>query len=145
MKLISPAFSDNEEIPVKYTCDGENISPPFIIEDVPRDETRSLVLIMDDPDAPDGVFVHWIIYNFSPFTTKIEEGNLPGEASMGLNSAENTVYTGPCPPFGTHRYRFKLYALSTSLSLQYPTAEDLYNAMDGNVIENAELIGLYSR
>jgi len=144
MILTSPAFADRETIPVKYTCDGENISPPFNIEEVPE-AARSLALVMDDPDAPDEVFVHWIIYNFSPFTTKIEEGNLPGEAAMGLNSSESTGYTGPCPPFGTHRYRFKLYALDTSLSLQYPNAEDLYNAMDNSIIAMAELIGIYSR
>lgn len=144
MILTSPAFANNEEIPVKYSCDGENMSPPFVIEEVPEG-ARSLALIMDDPDAPGDVFVHWIIYNFSPFTTKIEEGNLPGEASMGLNSAENTGYTGPCPPSGTHRYRFKLYALDISLSLQYPIAEDVYNSMDNNVLARAELVGIYSR
>lgn len=144
MTLTSPAFTNNEEIPIKYTCDGDNVSPPFTIEEVPEG-ARSLVLIMDDPDAPHGVFVHWVIYNFSPFTTKIEEGNLPGEASMGLNSAENTTYTGPCPPSGTHHYHFKLYALNLSLSLQYPTAEDVYNAMNNSVLASTELVGLYSR
>jgi len=144
MKLSSPAFQNSEAIPVKYTCDGDNISPPLIIEGVPED-ARSLVLIMEDPDAPGKPFVHWLIYNFSPFTTKIEEGNLPGEASMGKNSSDNTGYTGPCPPSDAHRYIFKLYALSNSLSLQYPIAEDIYSAMDNAILAKAELIGTYRR
>lgn len=144
MKISSPAFDSGGEIPVDYTCDGRNISPPFEISDVPKG-AKSLVLIIDDPDAPGGPYIHWLIYNFSPFTTKIEEGNLPGLAAMGKNSADSTVYVGPCPPSGTHHYNIKLYALDRSLELQYPTAEEVLNALKGSILAEASMVGLYTR
>ncbi len=144
MRITSPAFKDNGVIPKKYTCDGENISPPFEIEEVPV-EAKSLALIIDDVDAPGGSFIHWAIFNFSPFTSKIEEGNLPDQAATGKNSAGSTNYTGPCPPSGKHRYITRLYALDKNLELQYPAGDEIINAINGCVIEMAELTGIYGR
>ncbi len=143
-KLIvkSQAFENNRHIPAKYTCDGDEVSPPLIVESVPP-ETKSLVLIVDDPDAPSGTFDHWVIWNISP-TGKIEEHSAPG--TEGLNSAGQRGYMGPCPPSGTHRYFFKVYALDAKLNLS-PDARkrDVEKAMENHVLANGELIGLYRR
>lgn len=145
MKLTSPVFADNQTIPAKYTCDGENINPPLEISDVPEN-AKSLVLIMDDPDAPAGIWMHWIMWNLDPATKIIAENSVPAGAVEGLTSFGQPGYGGPCPPSGVHRYFFKMYALDTMLDL--PSATDkagLEKAMQGHILVKAQLIGLYSR
>jgi Raf kinase inhibitor-like YbhB/YbcL family protein len=138
----SPAFENNQLIPVKYTCDGDNVNPPLTIEGAP-DETRSLVLIVDDPDAPMGTWDHWVVWNIPP-TDKIEENTVPG--TEGRNSARKHSYGGPCPPWGTHRYFFKVYALDAELELKLDSdKKDVEKAMQGHILARGELIGLYRR
>src|SRR3990172_4411996 len=145
MKLSSSAFTHNQTIPAKYTCDGENVNPPLTITDVLTD-SKSLTLIVDDPDAPAGTWVHWTVWNISPDTKQIAENSVPSNAIQGKTSFGNSGYGGPCPPSGTHRYFFKLYALDTTLSLgQNATKQDLEKAFVGHILDQAELIGLYSR
>lgn len=143
MKISSPLFENGEEIPDDYTCDGDDISPELVIEGIPKN-AKSLALIMDDPDAPAGTWVHWIVWNIAPDTKVIEEDNATG--TEGMNSFGDQGYGGPCPPSGTHRYFFKLYALDTLLQLnESSTAKDLEKAMKGHIMEKAELMGTYSR
>lgn len=145
LKIASSAFGHNERIPVKYTCDGADASPPISIEGVPE-TAKSLALIMDDPDAPRGTWVHWLVWNIDPKIKEIAEGKVPSGASLGMNDFRRLDYGGPCPPSGTHRYFFKLYALDTVLGLKQGAAKaELEKAMHGHVIAQAELIGLYSR
>ncbi len=152
MELTSPAFKHMGEIPKKYTCDGEDISPPLVWEGVP-DGTKSLALIVDDPDAPDPraprmTWVHWVLYNLPPSTKGLEEGavTLPPGTLQGKNDWGRTGYGGPCPPIGRHRYFFKLYALDTILpDLSSPTKKALLEAMEGHIIEKTEFIGTYKR
>lgn len=153
MNISSPAFTHNSSIPAQYTCDGANVSPPLAVSGAPQG-TQSLVLIHDDPDAPMGTlrqgseqaWVHWLLWNIDPQTREIPEGGVPAGAVEGTTSFRKTGYGGPCPPSGTHRYFFKLYALDVMLDLP-PTAhiEQLEAAMAGHVIAQAELIGLYTR
>lgn len=144
-RLASPAFGPNQEIPAKYTCDGANISPPLEISGVPG-KTKSLALIMDDPDAPGGVWVHWTAWNIDPTLAEIPENSLPQGAIEGITSFGKPGYGGPCPPSGTHRYFFKIFALDSALELG-PSASraDLEQAMAGHILEKAELMGIYSR
>jgi Raf kinase inhibitor-like YbhB/YbcL family protein len=148
MQITSPDFPPNGPIPDRYTCNGEGTNPPLDIADVP-DGAKSLVLIVDDPDAPDPaapqvVWEHWVVWNIAPDTTSIPVGYLPGEAVQGTNSWGRTDYGGPCPPIGTHRYFFKLYALDTTLALGTSSIKaDVEAAMQGHVLAQAELIGLY--
>lgn len=145
MKITSPAFENNKNIPDKYTCKGEGTNPPLVFSGVPE-ETMSLVLIMDDPDAPMGTFVHWVLYNINPKTLGIGENSKPQNASSGITSRRDSNYVPPCPPSGTHRYFFKLYALKDSpVFIKAPTKEELESAIKPNIIEDAELIGLYSK
>lgn len=145
MKLTSPAFINNGELPAKYTCDGQGINPPLAISDVPA-KAQSLALISDDPDAPSGTFVHWIIWNIDPQTTQIAENSVPSGSSLGKTSAGRTGFVPPCPPSGTHRYYFKIYALDTKLNLTPNAGKDnLEKAMQGHVLDSAEIIGLYKR
>jgi len=145
MKISSPAFQHNQSIPSKYTCDGANINPPLTISDVPKDG-KSLVLIHDDPDAPVGLWIHWLLWNIDPKTTEIPENSIPNGAVEGTTSWKHTGYGGPCPPDGQHRYFFKLYALDTMLDLPASTEKDeLETAMKDSVLAKAELIGLYKR
>ncbi len=145
MQLTSSAFDYGKPIPSKYTCDGENINPPLTIKDVPE-EARSLVLIVDDPDAPMGTFTHWTVWNIDPAITLIPEGWVPEGAVEGKTSFGRMGYGGPCPPSGTHRYFFKLYALDKELILD-PSADvrELELAMQGHILAQAELMGTYSR
>jgi len=144
MKLTSPAFENNKEMPSEYTCDGANIIPELNIEDVPEN-AKSLAIIMDDPDAPSGTWIHWIVWNIPPDTKTIAKGTEP-QGIQGTTSFGKQGYGGPCPPFGTHNYFFKLYALDTMLNLKGSSdKENLEAAMDGHVIEQAELIGPYKR
>ena len=144
MKLTSTAFNDNEHIPSVYTCQGRDVNPPFHIEDLPVG-TASLVLIMDDPDAPHGTWDHWILWNIRP-GEDISESSIPRGAVVGKNSWGKNNYGGPCPPSGTHRYFFKLYALSTALDL-LPSAgkKDVETAMEGFILAQSQLIGLYEK
>lgn len=145
MKIISSAFSHNAKIPSKYTCDGENISPPLQFLDVPKD-AKSLVLIVDDPDAPAKTWVHWVVYNISPDVTEVEEDSVPRVGIEGMTDFGKSGYGGPCPPSGTHRYFFKLYALHASLDLpKNATKQMVEQKMQKHIIDKAKLIGVYSR
>jgi Raf kinase inhibitor-like YbhB/YbcL family protein len=145
MKISSPAFENNSKIPEKYTCDGENVNPPLKIEGVPK-EAKSLVLIVDDPDAPMGTFLHWLVWNIPPETNFIEENSLPERAIQGKNDFGKENYGGPCPPFGTHRYFFKLYALDKILDLPPGSnLKEVEKAMDGHILDQDQLVGLYQR
>lgn len=145
MELRSPDFENNELIPSRYTCDGENINPELEILDVPE-SSQSLVLIMDDPDAPNGTWVHWTVWNMDPSVRTIAAGTAPAGAIEGRTSFERTGYGGPCPPSGTHRYFFRIYALDTKLDLPANTkAEELADAMADHIISQAELVGLYAK
>jgi len=145
MEISSPAFENNEMIPPKYTCDGENVNPPLVFSGVPK-KTKSLVLIMDDPDAISGVWDHWIVFNIDPKIKKIEEKSAPEWAVEAQNSFGKTSYGGPCPPSGTHHYHFALYALDKELKLDSTAQKpDILDEMDDHVLKKAELIGLYAR
>ena len=144
MKLTSPDFVNNGAIPPEFTCDGKDLSPTLIISDAPKN-AKSLVLISDDPDAPVGVWDHWVVFNILPSTTEIKKGTEPNGIA-GRNSWGKTGYGGPCPPSGTHRYFFKLYALDIVLNLpEGSTKKDIEKAMQGHIIEKAELMGTYKR
>jgi Raf kinase inhibitor-like YbhB/YbcL family protein len=145
MKIESTAFGNNEMIPVNYTCDGANINPQLTIGGVPAG-SESLVLIVDDPDAPGGTWVHWTVWNIGPSITEISENSVPMGAVEGVTDSGETGYRGPCPPSGTHRYFFKLYALDTTLELDSSAAvQDINEAMDGHILESVELVGLYGQ
>ena len=147
MKISSPAFTNNRNIPRLYTCDGRGVNPPLQFSNIPQ-ETKSLVLIMDDPDIPGGgVFDHWIVYNIDPTTTNIPEANTP-PGEEGLNSSGNKGYFAACPPDRQHRYFFKLYALDTLLQFHNTssvTKQMVIEQMQGHILDHAELIGLYNR
>jgi len=143
LSVKSSAFETNKPIPRKYSCDGQDINPPLTIMGTPED-TKTLVLIMDDPDAPSGTFDHWIVWNIPPSTSRISENSVPG--IEGMNSARQMGYMGPCPPGGTHRYFFKVYALDTELSLAVGSKKkDVEKAMQNHILAKGELMGLYSR
>jgi len=145
MKLTSPAFGNNQFIPSKYTCDGQDINPPLQISGVPE-EAKSLVLIVDDPDAPGGTWDHWIVWNINPSISEIKENEVPEGAIEGLNDFEKHSYGGPCPPSGVHHYHFRLYALSKKLDLDPSSRkEDVKKAMEGFILDQTELVGLYQR
>ena len=142
MDVTSPAFAHNRMIPQKYTCQGKDINPPLTISDIPEG-TISLALIIDDPDAPIRTWDHWIIWNIKP-TSTIQENSTPG--IQGKNSWGRQDYGGPCPPSGIHRYFFKLYAINSTIDLPAgSTKADLEAAMQGHILEQAELIGLYQK
>ena len=142
LEVTSPMFKHNGSIPAKYTCDGENINPPLNIRGLPEG-TRSLVLIVDDPDAPMGTWDHWVVWNISP-REKIEENTVPG--TEGLNDFRKHSYGGPSPPSGTHRYFFKVYALDTVLELSPNSRKrDIERAIAGHTLAKGEIIGLYRR
>lgn len=150
MTLTSAAFKENAAIPSKYTCDAEDMSPPLAWSGAPKD-AKSYALISDDPDAPAGTWVHWVLWNLPADTTVLPENlpkteTLPNGASQGLTDFRTVGYGGPCPPSGTHRYFFKLYALDTILTLPAKsTKAQLESAMKGRILAQARLIGLYSR
>lgn len=150
MKFYSPAFAATEEIPVKYTCDGEDISPPLQWSDLPEG-TKSLAMICDDPDAPSGVWDHWLIFNISPELTGLEEDTPKvfdpfRGVGHGINNWNNSYYGGPCPPSGQHRYYFKLYALDAKLRIKPGSSKGaILRAMEGHVLEKAHFFGVYSR
>jgi Raf kinase inhibitor-like YbhB/YbcL family protein len=153
MTLTSPALKPDGQIPSKYTCEGANISPPLAWDGVPEG-TKSLVLIIDDPDAPDPkapqmVWVHWVVYNIPPDTKGLPENasnaGLPEGTELGLNDFKKTAYGGPCPPIGRHRYFHKLYALDITLELRRASKPEIELAMKGHRLAHAELIGTYQK
>ena len=152
LKVSSAAFQANGKIPARYACGGEELSPPLTWEGVPTG-TRSLALIMDDPDAPVGDYVHWIVYNLPADAAGLPEGaSSAGGASQllkgtqqGKNSANQSHYASPCPPSGQHRYFFRLYALDQTLELQSPNKAALNAAMDGHILGQGELVGVYQK
>jgi len=145
MKISSAAFENNSLIPSKYTCEGQEINPPLEFKDVPED-TKSLALIVDDPDAPMKTWVHWTIWNIDAKTTQILQNSCPKGAVEGITSFGRTGYGGPCPPSGTHRYFFKLFALDKMLDLSPNSyARDIESIIEGHIIRKAELIGLYKK
>ena len=145
-ELTSSAFKHQAAIPQKYTCDGQDISPPLGWSNVPAG-VQSFALIVDDPDAPVGVWDHWLLFNLPAETQALpEQAAVPAGSQPGKNSWGKLNYGGPCPPGGTHRYFFKLYALDTTLSLKAgATKKQLLQAMQGHILAQAELIGTYSR
>ncbi|NQU77528.1 YbhB/YbcL family Raf kinase inhibitor-like protein [Candidatus Falkowbacteria bacterium] len=145
LKISSPTFEHEGAIPSKYTCDGDNVSLPLTFSEVPEG-TKSLVLISDDPDAPNGDWVHWLVWNIKPQITEIAENSVPEKAVEGKTSFGSTGYGGPCPPSGKHRYFFKFYALDAILDLGPSAGKgELLEAMDGHVVGEAELVGTYER
>jgi len=154
MIIESPSFMHDSVIPARHTCDGPNVSPPLTWAGIPAG-TKSLALIVDDPDAPDPAapkmtWVHWVLYNIPPDANGLTEGiavkDLPAGTLQGVNDWQRIGYGGPCPPVGKHRYFFKLYALDTVLpDLKRPTKVVLEKAMQGRVLAHSELIGLYHR
>lgn len=142
---IKTDFEHNGNIPSKYTCDGDDKAPILNILDVPKD-AKELVLIVDDPDAPMGLWVHWILYNISPDVEVIDNDNLPSGIKQGMTNFGRLGWGGPCPPDGMHRYFFKLYALDTSLNLKEGlNKKELEEKIKNHIIEKTELIGLYKR
>ena len=145
MELKSDAFASGQSIPAKYTCTGKNFSPALTWSNAPAD-TQSFALIVDDPDAPMGTWVHWVLYNIPSGTTSLSEATDAGGLSVGKNSSNHMSYDGPCPPSGTHRYFFKLYALDTTLSLSPgATKQQLLDAMKGHILAQGELMGTFSK
>lgn len=145
LTITSQAFSDKGMIPARFTCDGQDVNPSLEWGITPTG-TRTLALIMDDPDAPVGTWVHWVVWNIQPETRHIKENSVPAGALQGLNSWKRTVYGGPCPPSGTHRYYFKLYALDTALDLPRTAAKaELELAMHGHILAQGEIMGTYRR
>ena len=152
LAVSSPVFATDQSIPVRYTCEGQDISPPLHFSGAPEN-TKSLVLIVDDPDAPDPAapkmtWVHWLLYNMPPDTSVLIEAaeEFPPGTLQGINDFGRTRYGGPCQPIGRHRYIFKLYALDTMLpDLGRPNKEILLHAMDGHILEQTRLIGLYQK
>lgn len=150
LKLLSTVFQDGGMIPSKYTCDGANISPPLQWSGLPPN-TKSIALIVDDPDAPGKTWVHWVLYDLSPTRTELDEDIKPktgvsGGGKQGSNDFRQSGYGGPCPPSGTHRYFFKIYALDVETSLRDgATKDELERAMQGHILSHGELLGRYQR
>ena len=145
LQITSSAFQNNGMIPRQYTCDGKDINPPLMIANCPQG-TKSIALICDDPDAPGGGWVHWVIWNIDPGVKEIKENSVPQGAVEGMNDFGKHRYGGPCPPTGTHRYFFKVYALDTTFGISpNSTKADLEKAMKGHILAQGELIGLYKR
>lgn len=151
MKLISPVFKDNASIPNEFSCEGADESPPLEISEVPQ-KAKSLALVVEDPDAPHGTFTHWVLYNLPPSQTHLEKNllhtkKLSSGAEQGINDFNKIGYGGPCPPSGTHRYFFKLYALDTRLSIpeEKVTKDRLFHEMKGHIVEETQLVGTYQK
>ena len=146
MTLSSTAFANGQAIPKRYTCDGENVSPPLTWSGAPA-AAKSFVLIVDDPDAPRGTFTHWILFNLPAGTRALPQGAtaFPAGSGQGVNDFGKAGYGGPCPPSGRHRYVHQLYALNTRLSLDKPTRKQIDAALQGHVLVRATLMGTYQR
>jgi len=150
IELTSSAFNNGQAIPQKFSCDGEDISPPLEWDNLPA-ETSSLTLIMDDPDAPGGTWVHWVHYDISATTTELPENlaladPVSDAGKQGRNNWNKLGYGGPCPPSGSHRYFFKIYALDTHLSLDVgATKEEILREMEGHILAQGQMMGTYER
>jgi Raf kinase inhibitor-like YbhB/YbcL family protein len=150
IKITSSAFQDGGLIPSKYTCDGTDVSPPLQWNEVPE-STKSIAVICDDPDAPMGTFVHWVLFNLPAETRELVEDippddTLPNDAKQGTSDFGRTGYGGPCPPSGTHRYYFKIYALDNELNLPDKARKsELVKAMEGHILGQGQLMGKYKR
>lgn len=145
MQISSTAFENNGLIPQQFACDGDLLNPPLVFSAVP-DDAVSLALIVEDPDAPAGLWIHWIVWNIDPQTQTIAAGTVPAGV-VGKNSSGNASWDDICPPSGEHRYVFKVFALNKKLELDSATAtrDDFYQQLEGSVIEKAELMGKYSK
>lgn len=145
MKILSSAFQNNQYIPSKYTCQGQDINPPLKFSEIP-DNAKSLVVICDDPDAPSKTWVHWLVFNIDPKETEIKEGSKFKTGIEDITDFGRAGYGGPCPPSGKHRYFFKLYALDIVLNIDGNVKkENIEEAMEGHILEKAELIGLFQK
>ena len=150
MILSSTAFADGEAVPQRYTCDGQDVSPPLAWRDAPAG-TQTFALVVDDPDAPKGTWVHWVVFNLPASVSRLPEnasgpGALPAGATEGINGWGRPGYGGPCPPSGTHRYYFRLFALDGALDLgPDATSADVARAREGHVLAEATLMGRYTR
>lgn len=145
LTITCGAFSNGESIPARFTCDGQDVNPQLEWK-APPPGTRSLALIMDDPDAPMGTWVHWVLWNIPPDTGRIEEMSVPAGGVQGRNDWKRNAYGGPCPPSGTHHYYFRIFALDTTLDLPVTTTKaDLERAMKGHILARGELMGTYKR
>jgi Raf kinase inhibitor-like YbhB/YbcL family protein len=144
MEISSSAFHHEGSIPKKYTCQGQDINPQLTITEVTPD-AKSLALIMDDPDAPNGTWTHWVMWNILPTIDIIAEDSVPSNAVQGKNSWGKNSYGGPCPPSGTHRYYFRLYALDMVLGVHSMDAQQLRTAMNGHILGEIELMGTYEK
>jgi len=145
MKISSPAFENNADIPAKYTCDADDINPELKIAEVPEN-AASLALIVDDPDAPAGDWVHWLVWNIPVEAAQISENSVPVGAVLGKTDFGKQAWGGPCPGSGKHHYQFKLYALDTNLDLPAVSSKpELLKAIDGHILDQASLVGLYER
>lgn len=150
IEITSTAFDEGGMIPVKYTCDGPDMSPPLAWRSVPE-TTVSIALVCDDPDAPMGIWVHWVLFNLPPEIKELLENLPPKEilsngAKQGMNDSRSIGYSGPCPPGGTHRYYFKVYALDTKLDLEPGVdKKELLEAMEGHILAEGQLMGRYQR
>ncbi|MGJ3238007.1 MAG: YbhB/YbcL family Raf kinase inhibitor-like protein [Anaerolineae bacterium] len=149
MNLSSPAFKDGHQIPLNYSCYGDDISPPLIWNNIPKD-TESFVIICEDPDAPDTIWSHWVLYNLPPTVTELEEdiqpaGTLDNGAMQGMNDFAEIAYNGPCPSSGEHRYFFRLYALNTMLDLEAGVdREEILHIIQPHILDEAVLMGTYA-
>ncbi len=148
-KIYSPDIENGKEIPTKFTCEGEDIAPTIVWSNIPSG-TKSLALIMEDPDAPDPekpkmLWIHWVIFNIPPEINSIKDGQTPAGAKDGINSWGKTGYGGPCPPIGRHRYFFRLYALDKKLEIEKPTAKELRAAMENHILAETVLMGTYKK
>ncbi len=145
MNIESPAFEHEAMIPKKYTCQGDDVNPPLTVDDVP-DDAKSLVLIVDDPDAPGGTWDHWIVYDIDAEITGVDEDSKPAGGTAGGNSWGRNDYGGPCPPSGVHRYYFRLYALDATLNLEEGAGKaDVQEAMQGHILESCDHMGRYEK
>lgn len=145
MTIASPSFENNSLIPSKFTCDGKNVNPLLMFGSIPI-KAKSIALVVTDPDAPGGTFTHWIIYNMSATTTKIDENSVPADSQEAQNSFGKKEYGGPCPPSGTHHYIFTLYALDSMISIpDEADVADIEKVIQSNSIEQATLTGLYAK
>jgi Raf kinase inhibitor-like YbhB/YbcL family protein len=145
LPVTSPAFTNGGAIPTKFTCDGPGTAPPLSWSNLPAG-TRSVAVVVEDPDAPGGTFTHWVIYDLPPTINTLDEGvGVPQQAQQGLNSKGQMGWTPPCPPSGTHHYHFRVFALDTTMNMARVSADGLLRAMKGRTLAQGEIVGTYQR
>jgi Raf kinase inhibitor-like YbhB/YbcL family protein len=143
--VTSPAFRDGQPIPARFSCDGDNVSPPLAWHGVPP-AAKAVALVVDDPDAPRGTFVHWVLLDLAPGTSSLAEGSVPAGATQATNSTGKATYFGPCPPSGTHHYRFTVYALTSATGLPNGAAlNQALKAINASTVARGRLVGTYAR